>query len=473
MSSLSEESPQATGSDLLDPAAQSARRLLDEGHVRAAREVIQDALDAEDRHAELLWVLADVEFADGDLIAGRDHLAEAFEASGRQPADVARWIRALRRNRLWREALLTIETLPVPASDDPLVRAEVGAFYQACGCHAHAAERYGPGQGLTSSARAMRRWCWLWSGGPSKALHARLRNWEGARLLPTLRRRPSYLKQLDKARLEDSQVRRLQIQLETLNYRLERLWYEFDAVFTAGYRLLPLVILPVWVVLLLVIYQAGFATGMGTAAGAAAVSACIATVLVTLLVLMLLKPNAELRFRMRISVRSVAIYLFVVAVFEAAAGEGYDRRVLPASGWPSWVVLGLIVSPAAVACLPIAAVIFSGFWQFRYLRLVGEDCILYVLGLLLEVLGNLRSRDSNKSFDYRLDQARGLELAARRLVHNLVPSSAAEFLDSGDWLKQRITGWAQALRYTQRQLIAAIPGDKAKVESFLVHEIQC
>lgn len=472
MSGLDETSHETPGSGPLDAAVRTARSLLDERSVRAARDVVQAALAAGQRNAELLWVQADIEFADGNLIAGCEYAAEAFDASGGHPAAIARRIRVLRRNFLWREALLVIENFPMP--DDPLIRAEVGAFYRSCGCRAHAAQGYGPRRGLTGGARAIRRWCWLWSGGPSKALRDRLRGWEDAKLLPALRRWPSYLKLLDNAGLADRQVTRLRIQLDTMSYRLARLSYEFDAVLTAGYRLLPLSILPVWLVMLLVVSQAGFAAGIGAAAGAATVGSSIAVAVVTLLVFLLIKPNGEMRFGIPVpTYRAAGLYVFLTAVFEAAAGEGYDRRVLPNSGWWSWVVLGLIVTPAAIACLPMAAAVFAGLWQFRYVRIVHEDCVLFVLDLLLNLLEDLRCHDDDQGFSRRLLQARRLEYAARWLVGDLVPSTALGNRDSREWLRQKAAGWAQALRYAQRQVVAPVPGDKAKVEAFLVHEIQC
>jgi hypothetical protein len=55
----------------------------------------RERLDAGGSRADLLWTLADVEFADGDLIAGKACLAEAFDASGEDAAALARQVRAL------------------------------------------------------------------------------------------------------------------------------------------------------------------------------------------------------------------------------------------------------------------------------------------------------------------------------------------------------------------------------------------
>jgi hypothetical protein len=62
-----------------------AGELLAEGEARSAREIVREALETCGRQADLLWILADAEFADGDHIAGRQCLDEAVDASPRDP----------------------------------------------------------------------------------------------------------------------------------------------------------------------------------------------------------------------------------------------------------------------------------------------------------------------------------------------------------------------------------------------------
>jgi hypothetical protein len=150
-------------------------QLLAEDDLQNARAIVRDALEAFGRRSDLLWLLADAEFAGGDLIAGREYLDEALAAGPRDAASAARQIRTLRGAGFWREALSVIQAVPGKLREDPLVRTEAGDFYRACQCPAYAAHSYGLGPGLPRLARMSRRWCWLRSGGPSGRLRRRSR----------------------------------------------------------------------------------------------------------------------------------------------------------------------------------------------------------------------------------------------------------------------------------------------------------
>jgi hypothetical protein len=65
----------------IETTLQDVEQLLEQGNMRAARELIENELRADGNHADLLPTLADVEFADGNVMAGRNTLAEAVEAS--------------------------------------------------------------------------------------------------------------------------------------------------------------------------------------------------------------------------------------------------------------------------------------------------------------------------------------------------------------------------------------------------------
>jgi hypothetical protein len=451
----------------------SVKEMLAIAEVPEARAIVRNALDADGsgvRRVYWLLAMADVEFDDSDLLAAKACLAEAVDASGREPEAVAREIRrdavagqisALRRNRLWRDALAAVKKIPAEIRDTAEVRAAEGDFYHDCGCHAHASERYGWRPGLRRSAS------WLLSGGPFAAIRKRVCKWEAGKLLPSLeQRRPTYIDQIDDVGLEDVQAQQLRLQLETLNYRYFSRRYWGNAVVRLGYRLLPAVILPMWLALFVVVHQAGFASGWGAAAGAAAVSAFIASSVV-LLVIALFRSISRLRFQWW----APAWFSFVVLV--AAAGEGFDRRVLPVGGWWSWVVLGVVTALAAIACLLAAAVIFDWIWQRWFRKLTRENCPLVVLNMLLGVLDYLRPATGNRSIGRRLYLAFGLEYAAQYLTRDLLPSSTTSLLGSRDWLVQRAAGWAEAWRHMQRQVVASVPGDLTKLEELLVHEIRC
>jgi hypothetical protein len=462
--------------DMTD-AAQVVRRaeeLLAQGEYRTAREIVGEALAVSGRRADLLWVLAEAEFACGDTIAGRHCLAEAVAASSGEPIVAARQIRILRSNGFWRDALSAVQALPGDLREDPLVRAAVGDFYRLCGLPAHAADSYGPGHALSRAARASRQWCWLRSGGPSGLLRRKSLAWEEM-VLQALSRPSGYISSIsDVEGLDVLQAQRVRAQLETLNYRYYRQWSGWIALNRIGYRLIPLAVIPVWLVLLAVVSAAGFTPGPIGIQGYAAVSAVVAMIPVIAVVLATLEPGGQIRsWAVAISGSTVIVFFFAVAVAEAAAGEGYDRHFLPTVGWQAAVVLGLVVGPAAVAWLPIAAgaVYAHGVRQSR--RLTGQDALLAVLDLLLLVRYDLKSPGAYRGMRKRLSDCRLLEFAAGFLVRDLLPQSSVGYLGSGDWLTRRAVGWAEAIRHMQRQIIASVPGSQDKVERLLTHEIRC
>jgi len=163
----------------------------------------------------------------------------------------------------------------------------------------------------------------------------------------------------------------------------------------------------------------------------------------------------------------------MVIVAEAAAGEGYASHVLPSAGLSGAAVLGLVVAPAAVACLPIAwtpVFIRQVRWSRRMTR---QDSMLRAINGLLIVLHDLRSAQVHHGMAERLLYCRRLERVARCLTKDLLPNSDVSYLGSGDWLTRRAAGWAEAIRHMQRQVIAPVPGGHGKVEALLAHEIRC
>jgi hypothetical protein len=448
-----------------------AGELLAEGDAQSAREMVREALGTFGRQPDLLWVLADAEFADEDLIAGRECLDEAVAASPRDSASVPRQIRTLRGGGFWRETLAAVRAVPDALRADPLIRAEAGGFYHACACPAHAVDSYGPRRGLPWASRPARRWCWMRSGGPFGRLRRKAREWEDM-CLQDLRRPPAYIDSISGVEgLNDRQVQRIRAQLETNGYRYARRWYGWRALHRAGYRLIPLAVVPVWLVLILIVSLAGFTPGPAGTLGFAAIGAVIAAIPVVVAVRIILTPAG--RYRMEPRYGAVIAFPFIVIAAEIAAGEGYARHFLPAGGWSAAVILGLVAAPAALLCLPIAwAVVFIPYlrWSRRTTR---QDPLLAAIESLLLVLHDLRSARGYRGIDQRLYHCRHLEFAARCLTRDLLPLSRVSRLGSGTWLARRAAGWAEAIRHVQRQVIASVPDGQRKAEGLLAHDIQC
>jgi hypothetical protein len=380
-----------------------AAEIARDGSPGQAGELVRDAMGVLGRRPDLLWVLARAELADGDLAAGREHLDEAVAAGPRDAASVARQVTALSGAGFWRDALAVVRE----AGDlrgDPLVRTAAGNFFRACHCPAHAADSYGPSIGLDRPARMSRRWCWLSSGGPSARLRRAAEAQEETSLQELLHP-PAYMASLSSIDgLDAGQVRRVQAQLETNGYRYTRRWHVFVALHRVGYRLIPLAVMPVWLVLVAAVALGDFDTGTAGAAGFAAVAAVITTIFVIAVVRAMLRPAG--RYRDGISGRAIIIFLSAVIPVEAAAAEAYAHRALPSSGLPAAVVLGLVAAPAAITCLPVAFVTVF-FPQDRWVRqAVRQDRLLQTIDLLLEVWHDLRSGHSFPSVQWRLRRCR-------------------------------------------------------------------
>jgi hypothetical protein len=91
----------------------------------------------------------------------------------------------------------------------------------------------------------------------------------------------------------------------------------------------------------------------------------------------------------------------------------------------------------------------------------------------LTVLDDLRTAPRCRQFSQVLKNARILEFTARTFTRDLFPRSFVGYAGSGEWLIRRTAGWAEALRHLQRQIVAPVPGSRAKVEALLLNEIRC
>lgn len=460
-------------------------QLLEQGDRRAARELIEKELRADGNRAELLATLADVEFADGNVLAGRKRLteaAEAAEASGRKAEITARQIRVLGRNGLWRDGLLAVESISAGVRRDSRVRAEAGGFYRRCGCPAHAARCYGSRDGLSGRVRVARLWCWLVSRGPCAQRRRRAYKWEESRaykweeekLLSWLRQPIGYTDQLDHIPgLQECDALRVRTELDRLRYPRWHLWMRGMAVDRWAYRWQPAAVFVAWPVLFVISRQAGFASGPAGSVLGSVLSAVIATAPVVLLAVLLFRPDWEPRGNLTVTMGAVFACFVASGLAVAAVIGAYNQHALPTTGVWSWVVLGVLAVPLTLFCYFTISLINNSLWLWQLRRLIRKDCPLAVLDILLSVFDELRDPRECRRLGQRLNQAAGLEYAARRITRDLMPTSYIGYLASGDWLTEQAAQWAEALRQTQREMVAPVPRIPAKTEAALAHEIRC
>jgi hypothetical protein len=463
--------------DSVVDAVRRAGELIEDGETKAARALIEAAIKEHSQPAcpDLLWVLADVEFADGDPETALCRLRDAAQASGDKSGSASRQIRTLSDNRLRREALDVIESLDDDLRRDPLVRDATGRFFIARGCVAHAFDGYGRRSGLPRFAKLCRRLAWLASGGPLRAVRRRMREWEEAKLLSTLRRTSSHLQHLDQVAGIDDKVRaQLLIRIENVRYVFNLRFARYQALAPWATRLSSLVVLPIWLVLFLIAGGVHFISGTTSAAWGSAVSAAVvlAAALISFGVAYVCY-TLGLSSVIRVTWRRLVIFAAIVALFETAIGESYDHQALPAAGWWSWVVFGLVAAPVVAACGMTFLLLGSALAWWHINDAKRADCQAALLDTALLVIDGLDTPARQRDYAMRLRWAVELEDAATLLTKNLVPPSYLRYLSSRDWLAQRMAGWAEALYDVQRKVLAPNSGSHNEAQKVLRHEIKC
>jgi len=474
-----------------------AKQLLEQGEMRAARELIEKELRTEPNCAELLAMLADVEFADGNVMAGQKRLADAAKASGWNAEFTARRIRVLGLNGLWSDGLRAVGSIPEEVRHDSQVRAEAGGFYRRCGCPAHAACCYGLRAGPFARVRVARLWCWLLSDGPcartrrkankpeedkankpeenkAKWEEDKAYKWEEEKLLSWLRQPMGYTDQLDHIPgLQECDARRVRTELGRLQYPRWHLWVRWMAVGRWLYYWQFAAVFVAWPVLIVISRQAGFASGPAGAVFWPLLSAFIATEPVALLAVLLFRPDWEPRGNLTISIGAIFACFVVAGLAVAAVIGAYDKHALPTAGVWSWVVLGALAVPLTLFCYFVGSLFFNLAWLWQLHRLIRKDCPLAVLDVLLFIIDGLRDPLECRHLGQRLNLAAALEFAARRIARDLVPKFYRRYLASGEQLTEQAAQWAEALRQMQRQMVASVPGIPAQTEAALANEIRC
>jgi len=468
--------PQEPSPDAVDDleAIRRATALLEEGEVAAARKVVEGALDASRPGTGLLWVLADIEFAEGDPQAGMKRLADAAGVDVQDAGTISRRIRALSSNRLWREALFTIEHIPARARDDPMVREAVGDFYKARWCQAHAVSAYGKRKGLSSAARIRRLVSWLYSGGPFKPFRRRIAAWEESTLLTRLRVGRRASEQLVRIpELTDSELFRLNVLIDSVIYEWRQIVESFQATMRKMMWLAPTGCLPVWLVTYLTVKEAAFIAGPGGPGAGSFVSAVVATAGAVLLMLLLVRKDLTPRISVLVTPLAFLTVCIIAIIAESAAGAAYNSHVLPTTGWLGWVVFGLFVLPAVFFCMAVIAVIMN-MLTWRKIKILFQDyCQIVLLDTLLAILHGLQVSPRRHEVAWRLQWAQQLDFCARRVRKDLLPASFLKGNSTADWLRRRAVGWAEAFYQLQREIVAPVPGRQQKLESSLRHQVRC
>jgi hypothetical protein len=302
-----------------------------------------------------------------------------------------------------------------------------------------------------------------------------MRAWEEAQPIREMRRVRGYLRRLDEVAGLDGHLRvQLRARIENVGYVFKLRVAAYNALGRQMQRLSPAAVLPVWLTLFLIVSSVHFISGPAGAVWGSAVSAgvVLAAALGSVVVL-LAAMSLGLAYAFRMTWRRLVIFAALVAVFETAIAEAYDHRGLPAVGWWSWVVLGLVAAPAVAACAWTGGLLGNAF-AWRHVNSAYEgDCLAALLDTALRVLDGLDTPARQRDPSLRLRWAVELEDAASLLTKSLVPPAYLSYLSSRDWLTQRLAGWAEALYQVQREILAPNSGARHNVQRILRHEIRC
>ncbi len=238
-------------------------------------------------------------------------------------------------------------------------------------------------------------------------------------------------------------------------------------------RLLPMAVLPVWLVLFAVAKMAAFISGSGGMAGGSFVGAIVALGGAVLLTRLFVRSDLTPRLGIVLSLHGLYILCAVTVGLEIGAAIAYDRDLLPSSGWSAWIVLGLISLPAVFMSMMICGMVIT-FVEWRgTIRVIRNNCQFILSNLLLFILTGLQSPGRCRDLAQRQKWAEDLEWAAKRVRDDLLPSTFLEQVGTGEWLRRRVAGWVEAFHQMQREVVTPVPGGQHKLESVIRHQIQC
>src|SRR5262249_35510073 len=257
--------------------------------------------------------------------------------------------------------------------------------------------------------------------------------------------------------------------------RVENVSYVFNlrvAIYRAFARWLirlgPILVLPVWLVLFLIASGVHFLSGpAGVAVGSAVSTAVVLGVALGSAVVLFASVSFGFAYIFRITWRRLVIFAAAVALFETAIAEAYDHHGLPATGWWSWIVFGLVAAPVVAVCGMACALLGNALAWWHAKEPYRVDCLAALIDTALRVLDGLSTSGRRRDQAVRLRWAVELEDAASLLNKNLVPPSYLRYLSSRDWLSQRLAGWAEALYHIQRQVLAPTSSGQHEVQRVL------
>jgi hypothetical protein len=461
---------ESAGEDLVSPAvvAQRADKLRRDGDSVRARTLVEHALAIVGPNAELLWSLAawDLEF--GDVENGLDHIEQAIKVEASAAKAFARRVQVLAASVLCRHALLAAERPPATIRDDPAVRTAVGDYYWSVGCPAHAVDGYGESGGLKRRTLSRKYLSRLRCGGMNWT-RIKLYDWEEANVLEPLRLGAPCSALFESiSGLTGSDVTLLNALRDEFEFSYHRRRAFWAAVVKWMWRLRAVAVLPSWLVLLSVAQLIPLNDRPRALALPVLGSAVVATLIAILVYSIYLRVDAI----PAATLRGVAIMTAISGGSAAACAEGYVNHAFPPTGWQFWSTYGVLASPVILACAFIVARIASSIEGWRIRAILRPRIRFDLIDDFLGILDMMRAHGQRVPWR-GIGMASWLDYAAYRVERYLVPTEYVGSVQTKEWLRHRRAGWAEALRYLERELAAPVPDGWQRVEKTLRHEVWC
>lgn len=438
---------------------------------RAALDLLKTAVASEGARSALLWPKARAQF----LLHEHDQALETLNEAARLEPSPARKlserINVLSDAGLVRQALAAVDAVPADLRDDPGVHVAMESFYTKWQFFAHAFV-LGPSSAPVYFSRADDRVFW-YVGGPLVRHWPRLRRWalslENDKLLDAARQELPHLADLGQASgLRGSALTALRASLDAAQVRLRYRLEAWHVVSRLTWRIRSGVVLAVWPALWFAATRLP-RTDRPRAVALPSLTSAIIAVLVALLASRLTR-EAPIWWRLTRSDGLVRMAVLVAAGI--GAGEAYAHRLVPPAGWQFWTEYGLIAAPAATALMAFVLGLFHWrmFWAWR--QTMRDEAHFDIIDDLLWLRHELRE-PGLRSGATRLFHARLLDKTASNVQQYLLPPKSTGGLSAKSWLDERAEGWAQALRQSERALVAESRGQTEKTARFLSREINC
>ena len=451
------------GEDLAS-VLQQLDALIEDRAFGAARAELDKAFKHFGERAQLLARLATVEYGDDLLEQAMATCRRAVKADPADPVVAADYCALLHALGMQRMAMDFIEGLSAELSGSPQIREALGTIYEWARWRSLAVDAYGSRHGLSRDARRDRMRCWWASGGPVPFLRRWVQDFD------------------DRARRNWHLYSESLSTFDTLDqpngFAAARVRGEVDAYLEAwaligtkmeiardlaGHwvaRYLAVFILP-WV--------AVFFTVNATHPGIGAISAAFVAGAAAALGMILRIPLAAFVNAGSTFISQTVRVALAMAGF-IGGGVSLIIAVAAPPAWPGVIGAALLVAVGMAAVSSAAWTLPGAVGSIRLAFLMRNLPRAAVLERLLDLLSQIERPDLRTEMTRRDSWIRLLEAAAKRTERDLARAVPARDPQTAEWVRERASGAATALRNLKRHIAAPTPNGWDALAAGLRHD---